>query len=250
MITRTITRTTSFAKNIILDVATIFTQIVTLNFYRKQLLKSTIEISFYSLPVIFLTSFFTGAVLTMQASAGLSFLAGPETLSQIVVSAVVRELGPVLTGLMISGRVASALAAEISTMKVTDQIDALRTLRINPSKLLITPKVVAALISMPILITISNVISMFGSWVIATHTLHYNGTLYAFTMFEHLKLFDFNIGVLKAVIFGFIITYVGTYSGMNSDGSSAGVGKSTTIAVVTSSILILVFNYIITFLFF
>ncbi len=232
------------------EIFQIFIQIITLNFYRKQLVRSILEISFYSLPVIFLTSFFTGAVLTMQASAGLSFISGPVTLSKIVVSSIVKELGPVLTGLMISGRIASALAAEISTMKVSDQIDALRTLNVSPSKLLVVPKVVASLISMPILIIIADFIAFFGSWVIATQTLQYNGTLYSYAMFEQLKLFDFNIGLLKAVIFGFIITYIGTYSGLNADGSSAGVGKATTIAVVTSSILILVSNYIVTFLFF
>ena len=121
-------------------------KIITFNYYKKQLLRSIIEISFFSLPVVFLTSFFTGAVLTMQASSGLSFLSGPDTLSKIVVSAIVKELGPVLTGLMISGRIASALAAEISTMKVSDQIEALKTLQIDPNKLLVVPKMVASLI--------------------------------------------------------------------------------------------------------
>ena len=232
------------------EIISIFLQIITFNFYRKQLFRSVVEISFYSLPVVFLTSFFTGAVLTMQASSGLSFLAGPDTLSNIVVSAIVKELGPVLTGLMISGRIASALAAEISTMKVSDQIEALKTLDINPSKLLVVPKVVASLISMPILITISDFIAFFGSWIIATTHLDYNGTLYASTLFNHLHLHDFNVGIIKALTFGFIITYIGTYSGLNSDGSSAGVGKSTTIAVVISSLMILVFNYIITYSFF
>ncbi len=225
-------------------------KIITFNYYKKQLLRSIIEISFFSLPVVFLTSFFTGAVLTMQASSGLSFLSGPDTLSKIVVSAIVKELGPVLTGLMISGRIASALAAEISTMKVSDQIEALKTLQIDPNKLLVVPKVVASLISMPMLITISNFIAFLGSWTIAVFHLKYNSILYTYTMFDYLKAFDFNIGVLKAIVFGFIITYIGTYFGLNSDGSSAGVGKSTTLAVVVSSILILVFNYIITYSFF
>lgn len=225
-------------------------QIITFQFYRKQLLRSVLEISFFSLPVVFLTSFFTGAVLTMQAASGLSFLSGPETLSFIVVTAIVRELGPVLTGLMISGRVASALAAEISTMKVSDQIEALKTLKVSPQRLLVVPKIVASLISMPILIVISNFIAFLGSWVIAVFELKYNGLLYAYTMYEHIKIFDFNIGIFKAVVFGFIITYIGTNFGINSDGSSAGVGKATTLAVVISSILILVFNYIITYSFF
>lgn len=232
------------------DIFSIFIKIITLNFYKKELLKSIGQISFYSLPVIFLTSFFTGAVLTMQASSGLSFFAGPETLSKIVVSAIVRELGPVLTGLMISGRIASALAAQISTMKVSDQIEALKTLKIDPQKLLVVPKVVASLISMPILITISGCIAFLGSWTVAVFHLGYNSILYTYTMYEYLDLSDFNVGVLKSVVFGFLITYIGTYMGLNSDGSSAGVGRSTTLAVVISSILILVFNYIITYLFF
>ncbi|MFT4968150.1 MAG: phospholipid/cholesterol/gamma-HCH transport system permease protein [Candidatus Deianiraeaceae bacterium] len=236
--------------NHVFEVINILLKIITFNYYKKKLFHSVVQISFFSLPVVFLTSFFTGAVLTMQASAGLSFLAGPETLSKIVVSAIVRELGPVLTGLMISGRIASALAAEISTMKVSDQIEALKTLRINPVKFLVVPKIVASLISMPILITVSNFIAFFGSWTVATFHLKYNSVLYTYTMFTHLKLFDFNIGVMKSVMFGFIITYIGTSFGLNSDGSSSGVGKSTTRAVVVSSILILVCNYVITYSFF
>jgi phospholipid/cholesterol/gamma-HCH transport system permease protein len=219
-------------------------------FYRKELLRNIVEISFFSLPVVFLTSFFTGAVLTMQASNGLSFFSSPETLATIVVSAIVKELGPVLTGLMISGRIASALAAEIATMKVSDQIEALKTLKIFPNKLLVMPKICASLFAMPILIIISDFIAFLGSWVIAVFYLEYNGDLYVNTVFNHINSFDMCIGIFKAVVFGLIITYVGTRYGLNSDGSSAGVGKATTLAVVASSILILVFNYIITYSFF
>ncbi len=232
------------------DIFNIFIKIITFRYYKKQLFRGIIEISFFSLPVIFLTSFFTGAVLTMQASTGLSFLSGPDTLSKVVVSAIVRELGPVLTGLMISGRIASALAAEISTMKVSDQIEALKTLKIDPNKLLVIPKIVGALISMPILITISNCIAFLGSWTVAVFHLKYNSILYTYTMYTYLDASDYGVGILKSIVFGFIITYIGTYFGLNSDGSSAGVGKSTTLAVVVSSILILVFNYIITYSFF
>ena len=175
----------------------IFIKIITFRYYKKQLLRGIIEISFFSLPVIFFTSFFTGAVLTMQASAGLSFLAGPDTLSKVVVSAIVRELGPVLTGLMISGRIASAIAAEISTMKVSDQIEALRTLKIDPNKLLVIPKIVGALISMPILITISNCIAFLGSWTVAVFHLKYNSILYTYTMYTYLDASDYGVGILK-----------------------------------------------------
>lgn len=232
------------------EVFSIFFGVITFNFYRRELVRNVIEISFFSLPVIFLTSFFTGAVLTIQASTGLSFLAGPESLSKIVVSAIVKELGPVLTGLMISGRIASALAAEISTMKVSDQIEALQTLKIDANKLLVMPKIMASIIAMPILITIADFIALLGSWSLATYQLKYNGMLYVYTMFNHLKSLDVSIGIFKAVIFGLIITYVGTRYGLNSDGSSAGVGKSTTLAVVISSICILISNYVITYSFF
>jgi phospholipid/cholesterol/gamma-HCH transport system permease protein len=162
----------------------------------------------------------------------------------------VRELGPVLTGLMIAGRISSALSAEISTMKVSDQIEALKTLQICPQRLLVVPKIVASLISMPVLITVSNLIAFLGSWVVAVFQLDYNGTLYAYAMFQNIDMFDVFVGLWKAVVFGFLITYIGTYCGINSDGSSSGVGKATTVAVVMASILILLFNYIITFLFF
>lgn len=224
--------------------------VLTFGFYKKAFVRNIIEISFFSLPVIFLTSFFTGAVLTMQASNGLSFLAGPATLANIVVSAIIKELGPVLTGLMISGRIASALAAEISTMKVSDQIEALKTLKIEPNQLLVMPKVCASIFAMPILIIISDFIALLGSWTVAVFHLNYNGDLYVNTVFNYITAFDMCVGIFKAVVFGLIITYVGTRYGINSDGSSSGVGKSTTLAVVASSILILVFNYIITYSFF
>jgi phospholipid/cholesterol/gamma-HCH transport system permease protein len=234
----------------ILNILSTLWSVVTLNFYKKQLFRSIIEISFFSLPVVFLTSFFTGAVLTMQASAGLSFLAGPETLAKVVISAIIKELGPVLTGLMISGRIASSLAAEISTMKVSDQIEAIKTLYVNPQKLLVIPKIFASLLAMPILIAFSDLIAFLGSFVVAVFHLKYNDILYLNAMYDYIEIFDFNIGVIKAMVFGFIITYTGTYFGINSDGSSSGVGRATTLAVIVSSIFILVCNYIITYLFF
>lgn len=212
--------------------------------------KQCIEIGYYSLPVIGLTAVFTGAVLALQSYTGFSRFNAESTIATVVVLSITRELGPVLAGLMVAGRVGAAIAAEIGTMRVTEQIDALTTLSTNPVRYLIVPRVLAGVIMLPILVLIADVIGVFGGYIVAIHKLGFSPGLYLKSTFEFLEANDVISGLVKAAVFGFIITIMGCYNGFNSKGGAQGVGVATTTSVVASSILILIFNYIITELFF
>ncbi|HEX7372332.1 MAG TPA: ABC transporter permease, partial [Thermodesulfobacteriota bacterium] len=161
-----------------------------------------------------------------------------------------RELGPVLSGLMVSGRVGSAMAAELGTMQVTEQIDALYTLATNPIKYLIVPRFLASVIIMPILTLFADVVGILGGYMVSVNLLGSNPTIYIRRTFDYLDLEDFYIGLLKAIVFGMIIAIIGCYQGFQTQGGAEGVGKATTKAVVVSSLLILIANYFITALFF
>jgi phospholipid/cholesterol/gamma-HCH transport system permease protein len=219
-------------------------------FYKSQILHHAFQFSFLSLSVIFLTAICTGAVLTIQTFTGLSFLAGPTTIAKVVVPAIIRELGPVLTGLMIAGRIASSIAAEIATMNTMEQINALRILSINPIKYLVLPRVFVGILLMPFLLIVADVISLLGSYLVVTLKFNITSLIYIEAINEFFEWKDFRIGIIKAFFFGGIITMVGSFKGLNSNKDSAGVGRATTEAVVLSSILILLFNYLLTIIFF
>jgi phospholipid/cholesterol/gamma-HCH transport system permease protein len=161
-----------------------------------------------------------------------------------------RELGPVLSGLMVSGRVGSAMAAELGTMQVTEQIDALYTLATNPIKYLIVPRFLASLIIMPVLTVFADAVGMLGGYAVSVYLLGSNPTIYIRRTYDYLDLEDIYIGLLKACVFGMIIAIIGCYQGFSAQGGAEGVGKATTRAVVLSSLLILIANYFITALFF
>jgi phospholipid/cholesterol/gamma-HCH transport system permease protein len=165
---------------------------------------------------------------------------------QIVVLGITRELGPVIAGLMVAGRVAAAIAAEIGTMRVTEQIDALTTLSTNPVKYLVAPRLVAAVICMPILVAIADSIGVLGGYVVSTKSLGFNGSVYLKNTADFVTSHDVSSGLIKAAVFGFLIALMGCYSGFNSKGGAQGVGRATTNAVVSSSILILAANYLLT----
>ena len=150
------------------------------------------------------------------------------------------------SGLMVAGRIGAAMAAEIGTMRVTEQIDALATLSTNPFKYLVTPRLLAGIIVLPLLVLIGDVIGIFGGYTIAIYQLEYNAANYINTTINELALIDITTGLIKGAVFGFIIALMGCYNGYKSKGGAQGVGSATTNAVVSSSILILIFNYIIT----
>jgi phospholipid/cholesterol/gamma-HCH transport system permease protein len=218
--------------------------------YWKLILQQILRIGYFSLPVVGLTAFFTGAVLCLQIYIGGNRFGSEAIVPQIVVLGITRELGPVIAGLMVAGRVSAAIAAEIGTMRVTEQIDALTTLSTNPVKYLVTPRLVAAVISMPILVAIADSIGVFGGYIVATQSLNFNGAVYLKNTHDYVTNGDVQSGLVKAAVFGFIIALMGCYNGFNSKGGAQGVGAATTNAVVSASILILAANYILTSVFF
>jgi phospholipid/cholesterol/gamma-HCH transport system permease protein len=223
---------------------------VTPPFYFRLIARQMIVVGYYSLPVVGLTALFTGMVLALQIYTGSSRFNAEGAVATIVVIGITRELGPVLAGLMVAGRVGAAMAAEIGTMRVTEQIDALTTLSTNPFKYLVAPRLIAATLMLPILVLVADIIGVFGGYVVSTQKLGFNPATYLKNTFEFLETIDVTSGLVKAAAFGFIIALMGCYSGYNSKVGAQGVGSATTNAVVTASILILASNYLITELFF
>ena len=202
------------------------------------------------MPVVGLTTIFAGMVIAIQSYSGFSRFGAESAVASVVLISVTRELAPVLSALMVAGRIGAAMAAEIGTMRVTEQIDALTTLSTNPYKYLIAPRIVAGVIVLPILVLIGDVIGIFGGYVVGVYQLGFNPANYIKSTIDNLEALDITTGVVKAAVFGFIIAIMGCYNGFKSKGGAQGVGEATTNAVVSSSILILIFNYIITGIFF
>ena len=219
-------------------------------FYPRLLLRQMVEIGFYSLPVVGLTGLFAGMVLALQSYTGFSRFSAESTIPTVVVLSITRELGPVLAGLMVAGRVGAAMAAEIGTMRVTEQIDALTTLSTNPHKYLIVPRLLAGLLMLPFLVLVTDVIGVGGGYLVSVYKLGFNPDAYINNTLEYLEVMDVASGLVKAAVFGYLIALMGCYHGFHSKGGAQGVGKATTNAVVTGAILVLIFNYIITEAFF
>ena len=225
---------------------TVLTRLVRPPFYPAQLFEQMLVIGYFSLPVVGLTALFTGSALAQQIYIGGSRFNASSTVPAVTVIGIVRELGPVLGGLMVAGRVASAMAAEIGTRRVTEQIDALSTLRTDPYRYLVAPRVVAAVLVMPLLVLVSNALGVMGGWLLATQRLGFNSAAYLNTTAQYLKWDDVASSLVKAAVFGFFIALMGCYHGYHSSGGAAGVGRATTNAVGSAFILILLSNLIIT----
>jgi phospholipid/cholesterol/gamma-HCH transport system permease protein len=218
--------------------------------YIRQIGRQFIDIGYYSLPVVGLTALFTGMVLALQSHSGFSRFDAESAIPTVVVLSITRELGPVMAGLMVAGRIGAAIAAELGTMRVTEQIDALTTLSTNPQKYLIVPRLVAGTLVLPVLVLIADIIGVFGGFMVCVYRLQFNPSNYITQTWHYLEARDVTSGLWKAAVFGFIITLMGCYNGFNSKGGAAGVGAATTNAVVAASILILVSNYLLTGIFF
>ncbi|MBI2681928.1 MAG: ABC transporter permease [Acidobacteriales bacterium] len=199
-----------------------------------------------SLPIVVLTGFFTGAVLALQSSATLAKFGSLALTGQLVSLSMVRELGPVLTSLMVTGRNSSGMASELGSMKVTEQIDAMRALGTDPTKKLVTPRVVATVIMMFFLTIISNLVGLTGGWVVSRVMLGLDSNQYWSQAYQNLHAEDVTMGLVKPVIFGFIIATIGCYYGLSTKGGTQGVGRSTTQAVVAASVIILVLDFFVT----
>lgn len=216
----------------------------------KHIFRQFIDVGYYSLPVVGMTALFTGMVLALQSYTGFSRFNAESAIASVVVLSITRELSPVLAGLMVAGRVGASIAAEIGTMRVTEQIDALTTLSVNPMKYLVVPRVVAGTIMLPILVLIGDIIGVYGGYIVSTHVLGFSSGSYLHQTWDVMERIDVVSGLVKAAVFGFLVTLMGCYHGYNSARGAQGVGAATTNAVVTSSILILIFNYILTQVFF
>jgi phospholipid/cholesterol/gamma-HCH transport system permease protein len=219
-------------------------------FYGRLFWRAFVEIAWFSLPVVALTAVFTGMVLALQSYTGFARFNAQSAIASVVVISLVRELGPVLAALMVAGRIGASFAAEIGTMRVTDQIDALTTLSTNPMKYLVAPRILAAVIALPLLVLVADVLGVMGGWLIGTLKLGFVSEAYLKSTFNYLETDDVVSGLVKAAVFGFVIALMGTWCGYNSKGGAQGVGGATTTAVVASSILILALDYVLTEIFF
>ena len=224
-------------------------------FYTQDLIQQMDEIGVKSLGIVLLTGFFTGMVLALQSSVQLATFGATMYIGRLVAGSMIRELGPVLAGLMVAGRVGSGIAAQLGSMRVTEQIDALNTLGTDPIKKLVTPRVLAALIMMPILTIINDFVGILGGNLIATVMVGIPSGLYWRTVWEQIASGGFTLrfipndfiqGIVKPFVFGGIIAISACYFGMNTTGGTEGVGQSTTRTVVLSSILILIVDYFLT----
>ncbi|HWI26691.1 MAG TPA: ABC transporter permease [Stellaceae bacterium] len=211
-------------------------------FYPRLIARQLIDIGYYSLPVVGLTALFTGVVLALQTNTGFSRINAQGAVALVVVLSVTRELGPVIASLMVAGRIGAAMAAEIGTMRVTDQIDALSTLATNPFKYLVVPRLLAGTVAVPVLVLIADIIGVFGGFLVATYKLGFNPAGYLGQTADYLHADDVISGLIKAAVFGFIIALMGCYHGYHSRGGAEGVGTATTYSVVSASILILLFD--------
>jgi len=219
-------------------------------FYLRLILTQMIEVGYYSLPVVGMTALFTGMVLALQSYTGFARFQAEGAIATVVILSITRELGPVLAGLMVAGRIGAAMAAEIGTMRVTEQIDALSTLSTNPFKYLVVPRIIAGVTMLPLLVLVADIIGVFGGFLVGVYRLDFNPATYLRQSWDFLQVIDVVSGLVKASVFGFLVTLMGCYHGYRSRGGAQGVGAATTNAVVSSSILILISNYLLTGLFF
>ncbi|MBU3259947.1 ABC transporter permease [Roseovarius sp. PS-C2] len=219
-------------------------------FYGREFLQALMQIGWLSLPVVGMTALFTGGALALQIYAGGARFNAETVVPSIVAIGLTRELGPVLGGLMVAARVASSIAAEIGTMKVTEQIDALVTLSTHPMKYLTLPRVLAATLAVPVLVGVGDVIGIMGGFLVGVGRLDFGAGTYLHNTIDFLETWDVVSGLIKGAVFGFIVALMGCYYGMQSGRGAQGVGRATKAAVVAASVLILASNYLLTELFF
>ncbi len=213
-------------------------------FFFGQLSRQLIRIGYFSLPVVGLTALFTGASLALNIIAGTDPTAIGIILPTVIGIGITRELGPVLAALMLAGRVSAAIAAEIGTMRVTEQIDALTTLSTSPYRYLIAPRILAGLIAMPLLVIVADLIGILGGYLIAVQVANIPGEIFIQRVDDTIDAGDIMSGLIKAAVFGLLLTLMGCYHGYTSRGGAQGVGRATTNAVASAMILIIAANYV------
>jgi phospholipid/cholesterol/gamma-HCH transport system permease protein len=215
-------------------------------FYRHDIIEQLDAIGVKSLTVVLLTGFFTGAVLALQSGLTLDQFGARPFVGRLVAASMVKELGPVLTGLMLTGRVGSGIAAELGSMVVTDQINALRALGTDPIRKLVVPRVIAGIVMAPVLTVIADFVGIVGGWIVASLQLQVAHGLYWSSILEALFMEDVWMGLIKPFVLGFVIVTVACHVGLKTTGGTAGVGKSTTVAVVAASVGVIAMDYFVT----
>ena len=212
----------------------------------KAVIKQMEFVGVKSIFVVVLTGIFAGGVLALQSHHGFRLFGAETLVGSTVALAMTRELGPVLTALMVNGRAGSAMAAELGTMRVTEQIDALYVMATNPVKYLIVPRIIAGVVMLPVLTIVADFLGIVGGYFVGVILLKINSGMFVANIVEMLDLEDIFHGLTKSIFFGLILTHIGCYKGFYTTGGAEGVGKSTTQAVVLSSVLILVSDYFLT----
>ncbi|MBK8196850.1 MAG: ABC transporter permease [Acidobacteria bacterium] len=235
-------RLTSFA-------ARVKTAAFTPRWYGGEILRQIVRIGFYSLPVVGLSAVFIGAALALNIYEGGSRYGAEQFVPNIVVLGISRELGATITGLMLAGRVSAGIAAEIGAMRVTEQIDALETLSASRFRYLYAPRFLAALITLPALVMIANIIGVMGGWLVSVYGLGFDSTVYLRNTLDFVTRDDILVGLIKAVVFGAVIAIMGCYQGDRSQAGATGVGRAATLSMVGAAVLVLAFNYLLSTLF-
>ena len=218
-------------------------------FNLRLILEQMDEIGFKSIPIVILSAMSIGMVMVLQLAYGFKRFGAKGLAGSVVSLAIVRELGPVITSLLVGGRVGSGITAEIGSMKVTEQIDAIRTLGADPIKKLVVPRFIAAVISFPFLSAIADLAGIFGGMVMANIELNISPRLFVQVVVQQVNISDFLSGIIKTVFFGLIVAIIGCYIGMNAEGGTEGVGRATTLTVVVSLVLIIIGDFFLTKLF-
>jgi phospholipid/cholesterol/gamma-HCH transport system permease protein len=219
---------------------------VTRPFYRYDFVEQLDAIGVGSLTVVLLTGFFTGAVLALQSGQTLDQFGARPVVGRLVSASMIKELGPVLTGLMLTGRVGSGIAAELGSMVVTDQINALRALGTDPIRKLVVPRVLSGIFMTPVLTIISDFVGMVGGWIVARFQLQVASGLYWSSIRDALYMQDVWMGIIKPFVLGFVIVTIACHVGLRTTGGTQGVGKATTVAVVVASVAVIAVDYFVT----
>ncbi len=229
--------------------AGMFGAAITPPWYSGQVWQQCVRIGFYSLPVVGLAAVFIGAALALNIYTGGARFNAEQFVPNIVVLGITRELGATITGLMLAGRVSAGIAAEIGAMRVTEQIDALKTLSAPPNRFLYAPRLIAAVITLPLLVVVANIIGVMGGWMVSVGTLDFDSTTYIRNTLDYMTAGDVWAGLIKAAVFGAVIAIMGCYQGDRSQAGATGVGRAATLSMVGAAVLVLATNFMMTTLF-
>ena len=227
-------------------VRAVFKCLVTPPLYRYDIVEQLDLIGWGSLTVVLLTGFFTGAVLALQSGLTLDQFGARPVVGRLVSASMIKELGPVLTGLMLSGRIGSGIAAELGSMAVTDQINALRSLGTDPIRKLVVPRILAGTLMTPVLTVVADGVGIVGGWMVARFRLQVASGVYWSSILQALYMQDVWMGLIKPFFLGFAIVSIACYVGLRTTGGTAGVGKATTVSVVAASVAVIAVDYFVT----